>query len=454
MADKTQHIMWTALPNGYEPGKGYHVSVLVSPELTRTTAVPGRLDEFPDLLDFPATLAGADFAFRFHNAVVANPELVSKPDSAVWSAVFRPDTFVRSHSFEDKRGTVVLSAPLTTIHDFVEDTYATLVSSAGDDLPERDEHFKNLRPLVEDLPEPKVMLEALRNPETQLDEQDPRTAWALLQAYHRPLSAEVTEHYVKDTSGPDEDPREDAHWRSHKLVDLPKEEDFKDLIDFHQIVSSTNQYRGFLRQLGLVLDFILPEDEMPATAMTDRLQVRVNWAPTPEGASGVETLKDTCPFTITRLEPATEFRPVKHNSGTPIVGGYLELNERFRLMQIDVDGAGIKTKNFARSLLTMKGAAAREPEPQVGAPALQTGGILLVEPTRAQSLTAAIDRSGKHYDAETGGGDVELFQEDLIRGYHPEIHDDTRGEWQSVCRRDGLIDLVDILVDVKVDDGE
>ncbi len=453
MADKTQQIMWTALPNGYEPGRGYRVSVLISPKLTRTPTFPERLDEFPDLLDWPKTLASAQFEFRYHNAVVA-PELVSKPDSAVWTAVFRPSTFVRSHAFEDRRGTVVLSAPLTTIHDFVEETYAGLVSGAGDDLPDRVEHLRNLRPLVKELPEPRLVLDALRNPDIQIDESDPHMAWALLQAYHRPLSAEVTEHYVKNTTGPEEDPREDARWRSHKLVELPREEDFASLIDFHQIVSSTNQYRGFLRQLGLVLDFILPEDRMPDTAMTDRLQVDVTWTPTPLQTSGVETLKDTRPFTITRLEPRAEFHPVKQNPGVPLVDGYLQLDERFRLMQIDVDGAGIKTKNFAATLLTMKGAATREPEPQVGAPALQTGGILLVEPRRARSLTSAIDRSGQHFDAESAGGDVELFQEDLIRGYHPEIHDDLRGEWQSLCRRDGLIDLVDTLDDVKVADEE
>ena len=454
MADKTQHIMWTALPNGYEPGNGYRVSVLVTPELTRAPAIPARLDEFPDLIDWPATLAGMKFSFLYHNAVIENLAPVSAPSSTVWAAVFRPDTFVRSHQFEDRRGTVVLSYPLNTVHDFVRETYASLASSAGTELPESTEHFKNLRKLAEPLAHPAQVIEALRNKEIPHDTSDPRTAWALLQAYHRPLSAEQTVNYVKDTSGPEEDPREDAHWRTHKLIDLPKEDEIKDLIDFHQIVASTNQYHGFLRDLGLVLDFVLPEDHMPGGAMTDRLRVRVNWAPTPEAASGVETVKDTRPFTVTRLVPGKAFRPVNASSATPIIDGYLELADHYRLIQVDVDGAGIKTKNFAQSLMTMRGAAKREPDPRVGAPALQTGGILLAEPKRAEGLTQAIDRSGKHFDAETAGGDIDLFQEDVIRGYHPEIFDEHSGQWQSLCRRDGLIDLVDTMADISVKDEE
>ncbi len=346
MADKTQHIMWTALPNGYVEGLGYKVSVLVSPELTRTPAVPHTLDEFPDLLDWPATLSNVKFTFTFHNAVIENPQLESTPNSKVWTSVFPPSTFVRSHQFEDRRGTTVLSYPIDTIHDFIHTTYATLVSEAGEELPERIDHFRNLRKLVEKIPEPNEILAALRDPQYQLDPDDPRTALALLQAYHRPLSAEETVVYHKDTSGPEEDPREDAKWRTHKLVKLPDELKFGELIDFHQIVSSTNQYHGLLRKLGLVLDFILPEDKMPGIAMTEHLRVRLNWVPTAEAASKVKTLDDTRPFTMTRLEPKTAFQPVNQDASTPVIDGYLKIADRFRLMQIDVDGGWHKDQEL------------------------------------------------------------------------------------------------------------
>lgn len=454
MADKTQHIMWTTLPNGFDKDSGYLVSVLVSPELTRTDAVPDTLDQFPDMLDWPAIIASAKFEFHFNGSVFQNPPLVSAPESAVWQSIFPPSTFVRSHQFEDKRGTVILSYPLETVHDFVENTYATMVAQATADLPDRLDHFKQLGELAEDLEEPQSLLKKLRSGDFQLDTKDTRAAFALLQAYHRPLAAEEPAVYKKNTTGPDEDPREDAKWRTHKLVAMPKDTEIADLIDFHQIVSSTNQYHGLLRRLGLVLDFILPTDQMPDVAMTDRLRVKVAWLAGDSAVTGVETLPDTIPLTVTRLEPTTSFRPVKADAATPIDEGYLFLSEHYRLLQMDVDGAGIKTKNFASTLVTMRGAATHEPEPRVGAPALQTGGILLVEPKRAQSLNKAFDRSGKMADVEKGGGDVELFQEDVIRGYHADILDVKKGEWQSLCRRDGLIDLVDTNADIAVIDEE
>ena len=451
MADKTQHVMWTALPNGVNRDGDYHVSVLVSPELTRTDAVPRTLDEFPDMLDWPAVLARTRLAFEFDGIVVDAPVPTSTPDSSVWQSVFPPSTFVRSHSFEDMRGTVVLSYPIRTIHNFVRDMYADLAASAGDDLPDRLDHFRHLGDLVEYLPEPRDVLKMIRNPDSQIPLHDPRTAFSLLQTYHRPLSREEIVSYSK--KGPD-DPREDAKWRTHRLVDLPKEEDFKDLIDFHQVVSSTNQYRGLLRQLGLVLDFTLPADSMPAADMTDRLRVVARWSPTSEADSGVETRRDTAPVTVTRLEPRKRFQAVLKDPSAPMVDGYLRLDERFDLVQMDVDGAGMKVKNFARSLLTMRGASKNEPEPRAGAPALQTAGIMLVQPLRGAALSKAIDRSGALNDTETGGGDVELVFEDLIRGYHVDILDVERGRWESLCRRDGLIDLLDTLDDVLVRDEE
>ena len=451
MADKTQHIMWTALPNGVTRDGDCRVSVLVSPELTRTDAVPRTLDEFPDMLDWPAVLRRAKFAFRFDGVTVDDPVTVSAPDSSVWQSVFPPSTFVRSHQFEDKRGITVLSYPIQTIHNFVRDMYGDLAADAGDDLPDRLDHFRHLGDLVEYLPEPRDVLKLLRNPDSQLPLHEPRTAFSLLQTYHRPLAKEETVKYAK--RGPD-DPREDATWRTHRLVDMPKEDDFKDLIDFHQIVSSTNQYFGLLRQLGLVLDFTLPARAMPDGDTTARLQVLADWSPTSEANSGVETLKDTRPVTITRLEPGKRFEAVLKDPSAPMVDGYLRLDERFDLVQVDVDGAGMKVKNFARSLLTMQGASKQEPEPSAGAPALQTAGIMLVQPNRGDSLTSAIDRSGALNDAETAASDVELVREDLVRGYHVDILDVERGRWQSLCRRDGLIDLLDTLDDIAVKDEE
>jgi hypothetical protein len=452
MAQKTQQIMWTALPNGLTAdGSAYRLSVLVSPRLTRTAAVPATLDEFPDLLDWPAVLAQAGFAFEYGGAVIDTAELVSVPRSEDWTAVFLPTTFVRARAFEDRRGNVVLSYPLDTVHDFVRTMYSDLVRDAGDELPEQNELRRYLRLLAEPLTPPPEVLRRLRSGEFEFDRQDPRSAFELLQAYHRPLSAEETVTYAKKAA---DDPREDASWRTHRLADLPQPDDFKDLIDFHQIVSSVNQYHDLLRRLGLVLDFEIPVDDLPGAALTDRLRVLAKWPATPQGASGVETLEDTRPATVTHLEPKTRFAPVVQDPATPVADGFLRLDERFRLIQVDVDGAGIKVKNFARSVATMRGADKSAEQARAGAPALRSAGLMLVETKRGKSLTKALDRSGSLHDAEAANANIDLFQEDLIRGYHVDVLDETTGRWQSLCRRDGSIELLNTINAVAAADEE
>ena len=452
MAQKTQQIMWTALPNGpTADGAAYRLSVLVSPRLTRSAAVPARLDEFPDLLDWPDVVAGASFTFEYGGLTLDTASLVSNPQSDVWTAVFPSDTFVRARSFEDRRGNVILSYPVDTVHDFVRMMYADLVRDAGDELPAQSELYRHLRRLIEPLIPPREVLRRLRSHELKFDRQDPGDAFALLQAYHRPLSAEETIGYTR--KGPD-DPRENASWRTHRLATLPEPEAFKDLVDFHQIVSAANQYYGLLRRLGLVLDFELPTTDMPAAAVTDRLRVRAKWRATPQAASGVETLADTCPATVTRFESGRRFDPVLQDPTAPVVDGFLRLDDRFRLLQVDVDGAGLKLKNFSRSVTTMAGADKGAEQPRAGAPALRSAGLMLVETERGGSLERALDRSGALNDTETAKANIDLFEEDLIRGYHVDILDEDTGRWQSLCRRDGRIDLLNTLDEVPVVDEE
>jgi hypothetical protein len=127
-------------------------------------------------------------------------------------------------------------------------------------------------------------------------------------------------------------------------VDLPKEDEFKDLIDFHRIVSSVNQYRGFLRRLGLVLDFEIPIGDMPDASMVDKLHVRAHWPVVSKSVSGVGTQPDSAPATMTRIEPKQSLEAVLLDATTPIAGGFLRFNEKFQLIQVDVDGAGSRSR--------------------------------------------------------------------------------------------------------------
>jgi hypothetical protein len=80
---------------------------------------------------------------------------------------------------------------------------------------------------------------------------------------------------------------------------------------------------------------------------------------------------------------------------------------------------------------------------------------MLVDDERGQKLKDALGRAGDLNDAESGGQPVELYREDLLRGYHVDIKDySVSGSWQSLCRRDGAIDLLNTLDEITVSDNE
>ena len=121
-------------------------------------------------------------------------------------------------------------------------------------------------------------------------------------------------------------------------------------------------------------------------------------------------------------------------------------------MQTDVDGAGLKVTNFARSLARMRPAEERlDPttlfEREVGAPALRNAGLMLVDRNRAAMLKKTCDRNLARNEAaeKLQAGAVatppELFAEDIVRGYRVDIWDGTTLVWRSLCRRVAGYDL-------------
>lgn len=461
MADKTQRVMWTVLPNGRDPESGrLRVSVLVAPQLTLISPpAPERLDEFPDFLDWPAILADAEFKLDFAGDGV-DLEQVSKPDGETWRAMFPPATFVRSREFQDMRGMQVLSFPAATVHDHIQGFYANVAAGGGLVRPAVDDLRNDLSELADGVPPPREVLRLVAEDGAKSLKTSLQGAYALHETFHTPLEQIVDQTYSKQG---DTDPREDARWRSRRLTPLPDPNAYAQMIDFHRIVSSMNQHRTLLRRLGLVIDFLADEDAFNPSGGADPMRLGVSWPSSEESATGVETLDDLLPITRTILDGDT-FDAAPANLASPVAGPLVSLNdERFRLLQIDVDGSATKLRNLTRSLQTLRGdeVEAEEITPadvekrnRAGLPALRSDGLTLVEGGRGDRLSQAFDRSGRLFDDDMASSDVELFAEDLVRGLHIDIFDDVRGEWASLCRRDGEYQFLNNGETLAVEDEE
>lgn len=493
-----QTTLWTALPNGYSgDGRSLRVSLLVSPRLEPD--FDPHLEHFPDFVDWPATLAQTRFAVHFgalppvsvggqdFQGPTRIDDRLGLPDSSVWTALFPQTTFVRGFKFRDLSQHAVLSYPAADLDALVRALYSQLAASALDQLPTAstflaDSAWTTLLNAVahndEQFTDRKYdrktgRFTAIRDVRKQFAAFKDRafqsralaSDLARFQLFHTPPSTPRRDKY----NVPPEDAKSRAEWLGYEQTALPKPDDFQNEIDFHQIVAAMNQYPTLLRRLGLVVDLLIARDAFTPTP--DALL----WveAELPQSFPTVERLPDASPRTHTILD-AGHFQAVPRTLPQPgdfcIANGLLDLDPKtFSVVHADVDGAGIKVTNFARSLLTLRGEPDYQLDPvtkqkrELGAPALRNAGLVLVHNQRADMLTHTIARQGQFNAAAekiqqrvpNPPPPPALFAEDLVRGYRIDIWDDVSKRWHSLCQRKASYDIDSgaVVIDVPEEEG-
>ncbi|TAJ73240.1 MAG: hypothetical protein EPO51_06285 [Phenylobacterium sp.] len=438
MAQASQQVIWTCLPNGLTDDGDLKVSVMISPRLKLFGGAP-ELAQFKDWLDWPAKLAEGEWAFEIGGQKRPG-KLVSTPDSAVWKALFTPETHVKSRVFEDFSNRTILSYPIAATAAVVERVYQDLAVGAEDDLPSAG----SFGPLARGLQKPKEPASVLRELAKEgvggFSKSLPDIL-DLLGAYHRPLERAELHHY--ENQGPD-DPQPSSKWRSQRLAPLPAAEDFQKLIDFHQVVSALGQHPMLLRPCGLVLDFEVSRRGAPASG---EIRFVPKWKPDPT----IDSLPDETPATAFEIEDKAFTARPRNAAESHIAGSWLRLNPKaFDVVQMDVDGAGLKLRNFALSVWRTQDESTadesfgkEEMQPhRTGAPTLRSGGLTLAQRQRDQAVKAMFKGATKLQTQHVAEERITLFAEDLVRGYRADVWDDRSEAWRSLCRRDGTYTLV------------
>ncbi len=224
-------------------------------------------------------------------------------------------------------------------------------------------------------------------------------------------------------------------------------------LDFHQALGALGDYPALLRTLGMIIRLRVPRP----TTEPGMVRVIPLW-------DGLPRASDVSPTTRTTLGPdsfAAANRP-----DSPLRGGLLDLRgagdrlasdePQFDVVQIDTDGAAIKTVNLAatlerRSQLDLRGELGIDSLSREALASLRSGGLAIVRPDRAfylhdrlvaaKSLSVPARPPGAGAD-DPSGLPSDLFAEDLLRGYRVEVSTDG-GEWRSLCARVGTYRLVD-----------
>jgi hypothetical protein len=406
----SQTILWTALPNGVTSAGDGRLSVFVAPRLL-TDDPTTTMDAFPDFVDWPARVREASFAVTIDG--VAGP-IATQPDPAAWTpssphwtALFKPTSPVRAFRFVDRSDYKLVSYSVGSLLDQILDEYHRLGLRYPDDLP---------------------TYEQVSDPELGL-----RVPSLLAAAGDRALSALLSDPDAID----DRRARELARvLRFHQPGHTELVEPTTPNLEFHDVIAALGQFPVLLRDLGLVIDLLLPGiGELPPGG----IRVHPAWSP-------VTPTTSVTPITRWQVPFAAAPRPANPD----LSDGLLLLGSgQFRAFQVDIDGAAFKLAHMADTLHRYTSSPVKSAPPTTGLPALRSAGIAVARSGRAQQIQSMLNQARRHNDIASGAapGDIELFAEDLVRGYHPVVLPAFSAQWLPLCRRretHRFLDVTDI----------
>ena len=451
-----QQITWTVLPNGIDNKKRARLSIFVSPRLKTDDNLPRpELKQFDNLLTWPDMLVG--LAFRLHMdsgwSMEVKPDL-SSLDPDLWSDLFPKNTFVRPYQFPDYTNRVLHTFPVSSVVSYLKNTYQTVGVQSPGDLPgilTSSHPNQALGQLAEDVG---PVLERRKRHEKKgggLELRDPfegemQDIKVLVPGQRYSTFNSLTEQDFYQVnrfySRPENDTEE--HLEKPDLSIVPKSPEVPDL-DFHQALSALGDQPVVLCALGIILDINLPLEQI-----LDNGGGTTIWAEPIEGKQPfVAYSQHLTPRTAFFLDKKA-FLPAPH-PGSPISRGFLKLtgvnddlnnNLPFHLIEVDPDGMAIKALDFAgtlRKVTHKEGMDVGTDIPQeMGLPALQSGGLALVQDGRAYALFQHF-QGDQVSNSSLLANSIVLHADDLLRGYRVDIFDDQNGKWYSLMQRHGKV---------------
>jgi hypothetical protein len=365
-----RHLLPFALPTGRTKNVG-RLTVFFSPRLKES----GPLSDYPEWVDWPAHLTAVlrPNLEIFVNGVKANHTLVSPPpSSAVWTAVFGPNTPVDAHRFVDFSKTPIQPMASGDFSEAVLDLYVALARTYPDGPPAGTD-------LV-----------------------------ALAAAAGLPL----------DGGGSDAEPgslAEAAAYRApmEDAVDVEEEPD-PPRFDFHASLSLLGHHPELLRHLGLAVDLEVDLTAPPAT-------VTVTTGYGGGQAVEIELVTRTTAAFLALPNPAADFNEQS--------GGFLTL-------AADKAFLSIVDPHLAAARMTAAAETATDHDDgTLPALATRALSLIRPDMTDAYANRTIRQRQLEDQLKAflTGGGPVVLFAEDLTMGQRIDVLD--RREWRSLFER-------------------
>lgn len=509
----TQEIIWTALPYGRAEDGRLRLTAFVSPRLG-TDESPPQLGHFPNFVTWAASVNDMTFTVKAkaQPGEIATTRVSPAADADLWGRLFKATTSLRPFTFRDHSQRNIRSFPLDAVMTYLAGLYKATAQLSPDDLPlivpqEGDPTDGTLGGLVDDLggvlwhfriPHGQRGQDRFREerlgqlmestgfkPDNSDDLQGSAKKWAQERRFHALDAAFASSRVIEPGMNPATfgfgSQEAMDFYQAHRFFDrpenvsgylakpdaalIPPSPEVPDF-DFHQAVGILADYPRLLRKLGLAIDLTIDGD-LPA--MGD-VRVIPHWGPS-QPASGFAT--DLTPFTSYELgDDRFLARPMDTSR---LADGMIALDgasddfenggstSRFGLVQVDPDGATLKTVATAvnlKSLLADKAQqrVAIDTAERTGLAPMHSAGMAVFAKDRAVSIHGDLADAAVR-DAAGNLNELVHSAEHLVRGYRVDVFDPdlgASGEWRSLCRRTGTYRIhppAGAPVEVREDDG-
>ena len=441
---RRQRVTWVLLPKMVATDPQELVfSVFVGPALTADSEGGSpTLADFPDWLDWPATLASAQFGVEltFEGLGSIGIEARVIPDersSDLWRELFPADTAVAPFAgAEDLTGRPVLTFSAGEVMETLRRSYGQTVLEAVDDLPLIAPPAPSLavgtqQPFDD-------VFSAVRDPSNRFLLTGDETSFVdgmrtlVADARSRNNGSTMVEVLPGGGGAAAEIGRAMAFHRGPATVrSAPAEEreersrTARDDFDFHAVLASLVEHPALLRRLGLVFDVALPLGSLdPAHGVASLVP---SWQPTlpgPASDAGEEVPVDKPLVVAWRLDRDATMPFAASSQGPP---GLVDIGSQtdYHVEPVALDSAALQAVSMASAM--------NDEGLRTAPPALRSQGLMLVhdghaQATHAELAVAAVVDHGTRLDDP-------LAAEELIRGYRLDIFDEQRGQWFSLHQR-------------------
>jgi hypothetical protein len=460
-----QNLLLTAMPRGISINPDtMPVSVYLSPRLFGDDD-RAQLQAFPDWLNWTQQLqAGMSLTFRFEGTDFTAAVTTDRLQPSLWNALFKPDTLVRSHTFDNYSEHQIVSYSNRNILSLIKGLYQqasvelALPESRDRRQQEQPRNYEILQNLVTGLgvewndnlrdfyrdggrERLRILQEPLRQAGLGADGlyQTTQIEQAQLENVRLAAAREFAVYHHLPPGRP--------------IADNPP--DFDNLLDFHQVLSSLNSYPELLRALGLVLDFELPAEVVPVntSGRMSVIAVSPNWDwNLPTRTTGLETA-----YAHVGFGASPRYFLISPDPSRMETTGLLNLDaRRFGLAQVDVDGGMHKTMMLAATVQPQQDeqgipiAPIESLHPQVfdpdaTLPSLRSGGFSLFADEQGEKMLRSFKESKTFQDAVESQQPQPspFYAEDLTHGYRLDIWDSHTQTWHSLHRRDATYAIED-----------